>query len=229
MTKSFRRNVCLAAGALWLALSIPSIAQAQVLYDNSVNDLATRFEVGEFEVADQITLASTGYLTDFSFQFFGLSNQEGTFAGDVEARVVFYRMNGPEFNGYATPGSSFYDSGWFSIGAPTTRSTINFTEGVDFIPGGIFIPTTDISWGVQFRGMGSGDIVGLDLFDPPVIGGSLDDYWSRESGEWILRQSTGDIPINFAARFEANIPEPSAVSLLVIGGVAAFIMRRKKA
>lgn len=231
MMKSFGWKVCLISGALWLSMTAASMAD--VIYSNSTNDLNTRFTPGTAEVGDEVILRSTGFLTNFSFGIWGEnSDTPSTFAGNVEGRVQFYRMNGAPFNGYSTPGPfAFYDSGWFTIGTtPLPRATISFVAGVDFPPMGLFIPDTDITWSVQFRGMTGGDSVGLDIFSPPTVGSNYPDYWWRNPADsgWDLLQDQNGVPMNFAARFEANIPEPSSLSLLALGGLAAMWMRRSR-
>jgi hypothetical protein len=206
-----------------------SSLNAEVIYGNTSNDLSTRFEPGVFEVGDQIVLTSMGWLMNFSFEYWGTTtNPSGNFTGNVEARVRFYRMDGEPIQGYASPGTSFYDSGWFSV-APTERATMQFLAGQDFSPNGHFIPVTDMTWSVQFRNMGTGDSVGLDIFSPPEIGGNYPDYWQRDE-VWALRESNLEpqVPMNFAARFEATIPEPSTMSLMLFGGLAAYLLRKRQ-
>src|SRR5574340_1842514 len=112
MQHTRRWSLYVAGGALCCALIGP--LGATTIFDNSVNDLGTRFNPGTLEVGDEILLASTErYLTNFSFEYWGTSSG-ASFAGPVEARVRFYQNDGAPFNGYATPGSLFYDSGWFS-------------------------------------------------------------------------------------------------------------------
>lgn len=219
--KSFRRNVCLIAGALVVGLSS---ANADVVYDNSspASDLGVRFSPLGEEVGDQIILTSTGYLTNFSFEYFGAG--EG-----VQANLRFYMMNGqPNSQGYATPGATpLWESGWFNIGpTPDGRATMNFLAGLDFAPQGLFLPVTEITWSIQFQGA-SANAFGLDVYDPIVIGDGYPDYWENDSAlGWVLK--TNSVPMNFAARFEANIPEPSSISLLVLGGLATLVMRRRR-
>ncbi|SRR6266404_2097601 len=52
MTKLFRGRVCLIIGALLLGISAK--LGAATIYDNSVNDLLTRFSPGTREVGDEI-------------------------------------------------------------------------------------------------------------------------------------------------------------------------------
>src|ERR1051326_3728128 len=133
MNKLFALKVALFTGLLSLAL-VPRV-YATVVFGNTTHDLLVRFEPGTLEVGDEILLGgSERYLTNFSFEFWGTNSADPSntsFAGPVEARVRFYQNNGPSFNGYPSPGTNFYDSGWFSI-PPTPRSTANFFLGDDF-------------------------------------------------------------------------------------------------
>ena len=225
-------NGLLILGALWLGFTLP-LGAATPIFDNSVNDLTVRFDPGTYEVGDQILLANTErYLTEFSFEFWGtntLSPGNATFAGAVEARVQFYRNDGAPFNGYATPDNAFFTSPWFSVGTPTARSTLIFTAGVglDFPSGGLYIPVDEMTWSVQFRGMGATDSVGVDIYSPPVVGADYPDYWQNNGGSWTLLTNT--VPMNFAARMDANatIPEPSVVALLLAGGLGILTLGRR--
>ena len=235
MRRLFRVNVLLVLGALWFGSTLPLCATT--IFDNSVNDLLTRFSPpatgsGTVEAGDEILLASTErYLTLFSFEFWGTNTASPdnlTFAGAVEARVRFYRNDGAPFDGYATPGSMFFDSGFFSVGVPTARSTFVFTQGSDFPTGGLFIPTSDITWSITFTNIGVTDSVGVDLYSPPVVGADYPDYWQRTGGSWTLLTNT--LPVDFAARMEANaqIPEPSALALLLAGGLGIMTLVRRQ-
>jgi hypothetical protein len=142
--------------------------------------------------------------------------------------VRFYENTGAPFNGYATPSrTSFYDSGWFSVDAPTDRSTFVFSAGADFPVGGLFIPTSDMTWSVQFQGMGGTDSVGVDLYSPPGVGSDYPDYWENNGG-WTLLQnnSVPSVPMNFAALMQANatVPEPSTI---IFGGLGILLLARQ--
>lgn len=229
MTKSFRRDVCSVVGALCLAVSY---ASADVIYNNTTTDLNYRLDPDAAEVGDEVLLTSTGFLTNFSFQYFW----EPTGSADnAQARVRFYMNNGSPVAGYPSPNQQLYDSGWFNLGSPSSselqwRSTVQFLAGVDFALGGLFLPVTDITWTVQFQGYGD-DNLGLTIYNPPTVGSNFDDFWTRPGATWQLQtNSIGEtiIPMNFAARFEANIPEPSSISLLLLGGIGYFLSRRNK-
>ena len=224
--KTFKRPVkqsfCLIVGLLWMGLAVP--LWAAVIFDNSAHDLVTRFAPGTNEVGDEILLGSPErYLTNFSFEFWGTNSANPeAFAGEVEARVRFYENNGDPFNGYPSPGDQFYDSDWFSI-APTPRSTENFTLGSDFSWTGLFLPvTSNMTWSVQFKGMGATDSVGVDIYSPPVVGQDYPDYWMNTNGTWMLLTNNSGIHIDFAAKMEASAqptvnPNPPVLTNTVSG------------
>jgi hypothetical protein len=221
--KTFLKRQCrLIVGALWMGLALP--LPAAVIFNNSTNDLVTRFTAGTNEVGDEILLAGTErYLTNFSFEFWGTNTANpAAFTGPVDARVRFYRNNGALFNGYASPGEKFYDSEWFAV-APTPRSTEIFTLGSDFAWAGLFLPvTSNMTWSVQFRGMGATDSVGVDLYSPPVAGHDYPDYWVNTNGNWMLMTNNSGVHIDFAAVMEASAlptvnPNPPWLTNVVSG------------
>lgn len=143
-------------------------------------------------MGDEILLTgSERYLTNFSFEFWCTNTANPfAFAGPVEARVRFYQNNGTNFNGYASPGTNFYDSGWFAL-APTERSTVVFTLGNDFPWLGLFLPViSNMTWSVQFQGMGATDLVGVDIY----FNGGLSSNWSTILGSATV--NTWTLPID---------------------------------
>ena len=144
----------------------------------------------------------------------------------------FYLNDGPEFNGYATPGTTFFDTDWLDsfISTPTNRATLNFDQS-DFAAGWLGGPaslmpvTSNFTWSVQFRNMDVDDTVGVDLFNPPIVGQAINDYWEYNGTSWSLMTNT--VPMNFAARFDAVVPEPSVAVLAVLGGLGAFVFGRR--
>ena len=146
----------------------------------------------------------------------------------------FYYNTGAPFNGYNTPDATpFYDSGWFSfsdVGAtPTARSTFEFFAGpgLDFPSGGLAITSPDITWTVQFTGMGATDSVGVDLYSPPTVGtevGDFGDYWQYNGG-WTLQTNTAGVAMDFGAYMET--PEPSSLTLSIVCGVGILLAVRR--
>jgi hypothetical protein len=228
MRTMLRMKVLLILGVLGLAF--PLAAQVQVIYNNSTNDLHTRFDPGTSEVGNQIILAGTDrFLTTFSFEYWGLNSASSTsFSAPIEARVRFYENNGPSFNGYAAPGTSFYDSDWFSIDSPTARNTLVFTAGADFSSYGLLIPTDEMTWTVQFEGMGPTDSLGVDIYSPPVVGQgqNYNDYWQNAGAGWTL-ETNSLTPTGFGAYMEATVPEPSTLTLSVLGGLCVLTLARR--
>ena len=215
-----------------LAITIGVKLYAGTIYDNSVNDLSTRFKPGSLEVGDEIILSVTDpsrYLQTFSFEYYGTNTVGASFSGSVTAQVRLYLNDGAPFNGYPTPGTVLYDSTPFAITTtPLGRATLNFTAGTDFPVGGLFLPgpggtlLTNMTFSVQFSGMGPTDEAGLDLYSPPVVGGNYPDYWENNGG-WMLQ--TNVVPISFAAKMEAT-PEPSPITLSILGGLGLLLARR---
>ncbi len=203
---------------LLVAACLPA-ARAEYVYRNSTVDLNTRFNPGLIEVGDEIILGGTlRNLTHFDFQYYGIS-----FSGNEQARVRFYLNDGTAFGGdtnYLRPSTVFYDSGLFNISA-TARSTLNFDLSLD----GIVLPER-FTWSVQFTGISGGESAGVDLYGPPSVGSSFNDYWYNDTGTgWEPR--TNGVPINFAAQFQA-VPEPSTWALGVVGGLCGFFLLRRR-
>ena len=218
---------------LWAGSAVPLWASTPVtIFDNTTHDLSVRFDPGTLQVGDQIIMDTATpwarYMTDFSFGYYGVSynlNNPLQFTGNVQAQVQFYLNDGSTFNGYAMPGTSFWTSPWFTVG-PTPRSTFNFTAGSDNIPvGGLFLPTSEFTWTVQFSGMTAGDVVGLDLFSPPSVGQDYKDYWQNNGG-WQLMTNGAVSSMDFAARIQA-VPEPSTITFSILGGLTILTLARR--
>jgi hypothetical protein len=228
MKKAFK-SIYLITGGLWLALVIPASAATQTIFNNSVNDLLYRFNPGTNQVGDQIVVGGSPAfrnLTMFSFEYWGTNTANPlVFSGNVKARVRFYENDGPQFNGYDTPGTKFYDSDWFSI-VPTNRSTLVFSGGSDFGGGVLPLPADEFTWTVQFSGMDLTDSVGLDIYSPPTVGQDYPDYWAYTGGNWLLLTNNDGIPMNFAAKMDA-VPEPSAAVLSLMGGLGLLLAAGK--
>ncbi len=229
MNYQLRRMVC-GITALWFG-SVAGL-NAATIYNNTTNDLLTRFDPGTREVGDEIILAGTDrFLTNFAFEFWGTNTANlNAFSSPVTATVRFYLNNGALFNGYKTPGTLLYSSGPFSI-SPTSRSIAIFTAGTDFPIGGLFLGPgpggtllTNVTWSVQFAGMGATDSAGVDIFSPPTVGGEHTDYWEFSGSAWSLK--TNSLPMDFAAILQAA-PEPSPLALAILGGLSLLMLRHR--
>jgi hypothetical protein len=193
------------AGADWV-FDAPRARDAGVVdtfvYDNSVNDLLYRFDPGLLEVGNEIILAGTArYASVFSFEFWGFSTAGYVFEGDVQARVRFYKNDGPLCqSGYASPGTVMFDSGNFPIPAtPAGRATLIFDEFQMESAVALRVPLPNtFTWTVQFSGLTTNDSAGVDLYAPPVIGNTYNDYWEQETNRWALKTNT--VPMAFASR-----------------------------
>jgi hypothetical protein len=237
MRKLTRVSLLLIIVALWAGSAMPLSAQT-VIFNNTANDLLTRFNPGPTEVGNEIRLAPSPstpwYLTTFSFEFWGTNTASPgnvSFAGPVTAEVRFYQNNGSPVNGYASPGATaFYDSGPISLAsigaAPTARGTLMFTAGSDFPSSGLLIPTSDMTWTVQFRGMRQTDSVGVDLYSPATVGQTYEDYWAYNPyySSWTLY--TNSVPMSFGA-YMVGVPEPSTLSLSLLGGMGILALARR--
>lgn len=231
----------LLTGLFCLSLAQPLLAVDPTIYDNSVNDQTNRFNTGTAVIGDQIVLGGVNrWLTRFDFEYWGTNTANpgnSSFAGSVKADVKIYLMDGAtNGNGFVTPGTVLWDSGLFGGFGPTARNTIIFTAaGGDFASTGLFLPSANLTWTVQFSGMGVTDSLGLDVYTPPVVGGNYPDYWQNTGSGWqLLTNSVG--PISFGARMFAAaspVPEPPLEAFTVIGavfslGVARWKIRAKK-
>jgi len=233
MKKLINVSILMTIIALWAGSAVPLSAQT-VIFNNSTNDLLARFDPGTTQVGNEILLphSSPGFLTDFSFEFWGTNTASPgnvSFAGPVTAEVRFYVNNGAPFNRYISPGTMFFDSGPISlasIGAtPTARNTLTFTAGPDFPSSGLIIPAYDMTWTVQFAGMGATDSVGVDLYGPATVGQTYGDYWAYNGTSWTLE--TNSIATSFGAYMSATVPEPSTLTLSLLGGAGILALARR--
>lgn len=229
----------MAAGA-GIILASSAGVRGTVLYEDilfntgQVMNLANGQQIG-----DQIWLG-TGttpmYLTNFSFQYY---SPLPSYTGPVQADVILYLNNGTPTNGYSTPGSPFFVSGFFNLPNPwslpgaTNSATVVFQLS-DLLSGNAFnlspnfILPSNFTFSVTITGLQGADAVGLPIFNPPSVGFNAGDYWYDASGNWeLLTNSIG--PIAFGAQFLGTpIPEPSVICLGAMGLVALTAMARRR-
>ena len=222
----------LTAGVLALSLS----AGAQVtLFDNTTSPSPNQIFPGTtsagnagytLEYGNQVFFGN-GYtaesITSFAFDYYAISANGTSFAGTPTVDVRWYLNTGAPFNTYATPGSSpFYDSGPVSLASSTLGSaaspgnnalTFSVADG-DFPSGGQFVAGNELTWTVQFSGMGLGDNLGVVLAGLPTVPGTSlgNDYWLNNSG-WTLQENEPTANDNFAQTWVGNaVPEPSTLT-----------------
>lgn len=202
-------------------------ARAVYIYNNSVNDNTNRLSaVDNMWFGDEVNL-STNYtdrfMVHFDFQYWATNTTGLT----IDIQLSY--NDGVPFNGYPTPGTLIYAYTNFSI-PNTLRSTINFDitdlDAYDLIANGGTLLTSDtLTLAVNFHFNGGGGTAGIDLYGPPVEGSSYLDYWQFNGVSWELTTNNVFSTVNFGMRIEA-VPEPTAMSLFLMGGMIALAFRR---
>lgn len=228
------KTICCVAG-LFLATNLNLFGDTE-LYWNSATD--TGYDLGVTngqQVGNQITLGGSegvSYTLDFfSFEYY---TPDETFSGNVQAEVNFYLNTGAPFEGYATPaGSPFFSTGWFNVETANQIddqdvATYNFDQAVLNSEGLTGTLPNNFTFTVTFTGLGAGDQIGLELFDPPSAGQNTGDYWVNNNGNsWVLE--TNSMPVAFGAEFGGTpTPEPTPLWIGVMGVALLMLARRSK-
>ena len=233
MKKTLRRNVFLSIGALWFGLAGPLSAQT-VLYDNSVNDLHIRFNPSTYQVGNEINLASVGEPDVFLVRV--VWDQHGEplilFAGAIQADVTILSEQWHALQRLQYPRPTdlvravgFRFATWGPC--PTARSTFIFTEEQDFPSGGLPITNPDMTWTVQFEGLGTDRRGGGGPLLASSCGnrvGDFGDYWQNDGTGWTLL--TNSVRRWISERNGAT-PEPSSMALSLLGGLGILIAMRR--
>lgn len=190
-----------------------------VIYDNTVTPLNSYF-ASQTEFGDQITTPGGGWVADtFTFEYFASG-----LGGGETAKIRFYSNDGTLANaapGSARPGTLLYESTTF----PLINGNVPLTV-TDLVGLGVNLPSS-FTWTVTPTGVAGAETFGLKLYDPPIVGQSLNDFWQFAGGEWVLQQIPGTVA-NFGAQLIA-VPEPGTMTLLALGGAALFLRRRSVA
>lgn len=220
MKRPMRKTTELALGAMVaLGLGQAQIGLAQdgeelpgtIVYDNTINPLDEFFSSTQ-EFGDEIALEGTEReVVGFQFETFASGIPEGETTGTLR----FYENDGPEVDSANAPGTLLFESNPFEVSFGTETHTLT---GVS-----VDVPDT-FTWTVEFSGVGDGE-AGLTMSDPVEVGGSFDDFWALTDEGWdTFRFPDGDPAANFTAQVTA-VPEPSALALGVLGGIAFFAYR----
>jgi len=206
-----------------------SAAASILVYDNSTGDQFARMIGNGAELGDQIILdvpAPTAEVDYFRFQYFLEPINLYTLSGSEQARIHFYQMDGAPVSGYASPGTTLWDSGWFNIQG-TTRNTYTFDNTTAGFP--VTLPK-EFTWSVEFQGLGSDPNwtarAGVDLYTPPTTGQNYPDYWMKQGGNWSLLTLGFGYTANFGAQVGV-VPEPAALAWGLVSGLAAVLTARR--
>jgi len=200
-----------------------SLSRAQSVYDNTTG-LTTNVLIltnGQ-SVGEEIFLANTGtypLLTNFIFEYYSPNT---SFAGTVQGDVQFYENNGPLTNGYAAPGTLFYDTGLFGLSAPYSISGTNailFSLNASdlystnaLLPINLNFVPSDFTVVYTFQGLTNTDSIGLPIFGPPAVGTNYGDYWVTNASGWTLVTNTAGY-VEFGQKLSAAaFPQPVIVS-----------------
>jgi hypothetical protein len=242
MKRFFLKAICAGAGIV-LAGSVG--VRADLLYQNTTTQtgsILSGFVNGQ-QIGEEIWLGTLlpEYLTNFSFEYY---SQDSSWSGTVTADVRFYENNGVLTNGYASPGTLFYDSGAVAFpnpisynASPASNTLTAFFElsdlqslapGVTPLDPNFALPT-NFTFTVTFSGLTGDESVGLPIFEPPGYGTNYGDYWYDASGTWQLL--TNAVPVAFGAEFNGSVqptPEPSVLCLGALGGAALMAMARRR-
>lgn len=209
--------------AIFLALGL-EVSADTVIYDTSKTYNTNLFSMANgLEIGNQITLSpNTWSMTSFNVEYYstGLLNPQ-----NVGVDLRFYFNNGAPFNGYATPGTLFYDSGWNygNLVADPTGDTITYSKADLYqnallnLPAGFLLPGT-FTFTVTFTNLDAANTIDLPLANSPSgqPASSSGDYWLNTNGKWSLL--TNSVAANVVGLITA-VPEPAAGYLAALGSI----------
>jgi hypothetical protein len=210
-----QKIVFIGSGMFWLTVS----AQGAILYNNTSTDTGNSLDLlNGAMIGNEVKLAgvTSAFVTNFSFEIYSTL---ATFAGgaNVQMEAFLYANNGTNFNGYASPSTTLYDSGLFTLLTPQQ------SEGLNAVTLNFDLSSTpasvgnDLTLAIVVTGLTNSDAVGMELFDPASVGQNYGDYWANNNGAgWKLL--TNSVPTDFGAKFSGTAaPEPSTLGLGAIG------------
>jgi hypothetical protein len=226
-----------------LGLAVSQTAQAWDIYSNTntASDLGWNYSVGASMVADEIVPVGGGYLNHIDIQYWAQN-----FTGGEQVRVWLFENTGTAITlgnriAYEPGATPLYDSGFVTPTGfgNTSRSTINFDAGSDFLPDSILISGNyNLTLAIQFSGIDPGEDVGVSLYDWPSVGSGYSTFWTFDGSNWSLVSDNGaPTPaggesgvgyVDFGMRIDV-VPEPSSFTLVLLGGLALFHYRRRGA
>lgn len=194
-----------------LALIVASAAmstagRAEVIYDNFTTQLGAANTSVANEYGDQVNLAGYAwnrYVTEIRMEYYLSANATGS--EKLELKLYDNPSGG-------APGNLLWDSGAFSI-AKGYNTVIADGLGIN-VPSSVTLTAT-------FTGVTGTVSAGWDMYNPPTIGNSADDFWEKTSSGWTTKRfsTTGGPIANFGMQITA-IPEPGTIQLGIMGGLA---------
>lgn len=231
-----------ACAAIFL-LIIGFKSKADIIYDDFAIQNGYAFSMGNGqEIGNEISINPNLWsLTNFAIEYF---TPNAILPPSVGIDARFYFNDGTPTNGYPSPGTVFYDSGWFYglIGAALNPFEVVTYNSSDLygssLPGSInmpngFLMSADFTFTITFTNLVGGNQIWLPLATNTPPGGSRSggglgpsgenqyisygDYWLHDaSGAWSLR-STNIAAANLVVNFSGT-PEPSTAGLAALGG-----------
>jgi hypothetical protein len=203
---------------------------ADTFFDNTSLYNGNAFVVNNGQpIGNEVTLGAGWSLTNFQFEYYSPSL---TLNSSLGVDVRFYLNNGPLAGGYPTPGTLFYDSGWYYNtlgGIPGGANDLDYANsdlyssslpGAVNLPSGFLLPG-DFTFVITFTNLGA-DTIELPLANN-TAGTNYGTYWLEDNtGNWTLLTNAISGPANFVSEFAGTVPEPSPIALCAIGGALLF-------
>ncbi len=205
-------------------------ALAATIYDDNASYNGNSFSMTNGQsFGNEISLTPNVWtLTNFTIEYYAPSSLASTIGLDIR----FYQNDGTPENGFPTPGTLFYDSGWyFGIGGgglpgsgfqvvTYNTSTLDFSSGA-LVPLTITLPG-DFTFVVTYTNTAGSSLSSLQSpLANDQAGISYGDYWVENSGVWTLRTNSISAA-NLVVDFGGTVPEPSVFGLGAIGGALLF-------
>jgi hypothetical protein len=209
-----------AALLVLLSLGCATRASAKVvMYDNTTTPTLDTFfySVGPYlALGDLIDLVSSGTATDASVEMFN----DGA-AGTFDAQLNLYSVGSPVGS---LIGSSNV-TGISSVGGDVLDFSFSFGTGIT-------VPQ-DIVFTLSVSNMSPNMDLGVDMFEPPMVGSSDNTFMISESSPGTFSQlptpNNENVYFQLSGDIASGVPEPGSVWLVGLGLAAAGIgcMRRR--
>jgi protein with PEP-CTERM/exosortase system signal len=198
-----------------------------VFYDSYTTSYTPLAVGNNQQIGNEITAGYNATLTGFSFEYYTPSGQSQSSGVTVDLEI--YANNGPLVNGYSSPGTLLYNSGFTSLPTPEAAGVdLNYTVA-DF--GLNFVLPKDFTFTLTFQGLNSANVIDLLGGAPPTgyPGSTTPDYWynTNSPASWQLL-TLGASKSDIGAEFIVKAPDASATAgLLGLALTGMFVVRRK--